>query len=53
MADMVAFSMAKARESLKETSDIVGDPELLASLKLSQQQARNGDRTRLSAVLAE
>lgn len=40
-------------DSLEETLDIARDPELMASLKLSRQQARNGERVRLSAVLAE
>lgn len=40
-------------DSLEETLDIARDPELMASLKLSRQQAGNGERVRLSAVLAE
>jgi antitoxin YefM len=40
-------------DSLEETLDIVRDPELMASLALSRQQARSGERVRLSAVLAE
>jgi antitoxin YefM len=40
-------------DSLEETLDIVRDQELMASLALSRQQARSGERVRLSAVLAE
>ncbi len=40
-------------DSLEETLDIARDPELMASLALSRQQSRSGDRVRLSTVLAE
>ncbi len=40
-------------DSLEETLDIARDPKLMASLALSRQQSRSGDRVRLSTVLAE
>jgi antitoxin YefM len=40
-------------DSLEETLDIVRDPDLMASLAVSRQQSRSGDRVRLSAVLPE
>lgn len=40
-------------ESLEETLDIARDPELMASIALSRQQAETGQRVRLSAMLTE
>ena len=40
-------------ESLEETLDITRDAELMASLAKSRQQARSGQRVRLTTILAE
>jgi antitoxin YefM len=39
-------------ESLEETLDIVRDPELMASIKRSRDQAAGGERVRLRDHLA-
>jgi antitoxin YefM len=40
-------------ESLEETLDIVRDPELMASIARSREQAAAGQRVRLRDLLAE